>query len=75
MTAFAGFKDFYEVLGTDISVLGYPRSEGYGIYLNTRAIYLSSQSGKKEGAIAFLKYLISEEAQTKNVLHEYFKVM
>lgn len=75
MTAFAGFNDFYEVLGTDISVLGYPRSEGYGIYLNTRAIYLSSQSGKKEGAIAFLKYLISEEAQTRYVLHDYSKEM
>lgn len=75
MTSFAGFNNFYEVLGTDISVLGYPRSEGYGIYLDTRAIYLSSQSGKKEGAIAFLKYLISEEAQTRYALHDYSKEM
>ena len=75
MTSFAGFKDFYEVLGTNICMLGYPRSEGYGIYLNTRTIYLSSQSERKEGAMTFLKYLLSEEAQTRYALHDYSKEM
>lgn len=71
MGSFASFQDIYNALGTtDIRVLGYPREEGYGIYLSTNVFYVNSQSGQKEGAVAFLKYLISEEAQTSYVLYD-----
>lgn len=71
MGSFASFQDIYNALGTtDIRVLGYPREEGYGIYLSANAFYVNSQSGQKEGAVAFLKYLISEEAQTSYVLYD-----
>lgn len=64
----------YQSLGTaDIALLGYPRKEGYGIYLNTRSIYVNSQSQKKEGAAEFLRYLLSEQAQTAYVNHDIVK--
>lgn len=76
MGSFSSFRDLYNALGTtNIRVLGYPREEGYGIYLTTNAFYVNSQSGQKEGAVTFLKYLISEEAQTRYVMYDTFKDM
>lgn len=71
----AGLNDYYDVLGTDMRVLGYPRKEGNGIYLDTNAIYVNSQSDNKEAAITFLKYLISEETQIRYIENDYWKEM
>lgn len=47
--------------------LGYPRTDGNGIYLFTYYLYLNSSSPSAEGAKEFLRWLISEEAQTRYV--------
>lgn len=62
-----GFRDIYADLGRDIKMQGYPRKDGYGIYLVPRVLYINSQSDGKEGAMAFLQYLLSEDAQTKYI--------
>ena len=47
--------------------LGYPRSEGNGIYVDPRLFCLNAQSDKREGAEVFLRYLLSEETQRRLV--------
>lgn len=49
--------------------IGYPRTEGNGIYVNCRELYVNVNSDCKEGAKEFLRYLISKEAQSKYVLY------
>lgn len=49
--------------------IGYPRTEGNGIYVTCRELYVNVNSTCKEGAKEFLQYLISEEAQSKYVLY------
>ena len=66
-------KDLYDELEGDVQVLGYPGKEGMGCYVNARVLYVSSQSESKEGAMEFLKYLISEQAQTNYATHDFFK--
>lgn len=51
------------------SMIGYPRTEGNGIYVSCRELYVNVHSGCKEGAKEFLRYLISEEAQSKYILY------
>ncbi len=51
------------------ALIGYPRTEGNGIYVGCRELYVNVNSGCKEGAKEFLRYLISEEAQSKYVLY------
>lgn len=49
--------------------IGYPRTEGNGIYVTCRELYVNVNSTCKEGAKEFLQYLISGEAQSKYVLY------
>lgn len=49
--------------------IGYPRTAGNGIYVNCRELYVNVNSDCKEGAKEFLRYLISEEVQSKYVLY------
>lgn len=51
------------------ALLGYPRTEGNGIYVTCRELYVNVNSTCKEGTKEFLQYLISEEAQSKYVLY------
>ncbi|MDE6674785.1 MAG: hypothetical protein K2K19_08240, partial [Acetatifactor sp.] len=70
----SGLTYIYECLGTmDVTVLGYPREEGYGIYMDTRSVCINSQSEGKKGAMEFLRYLISDQAQTVYVNHDIMK--
>ena len=45
------------------SVIGYPRSQGNGIYVDASCFYLSANSDKREAAEAFFQFLLSEESQ------------
>lgn len=47
--------------------LGYPRSEGNGIYVRPRLFLLNVRSDNREGAEIFLRYLLSEETQMRLV--------
>lgn len=51
------------------ALIGYPRTEGNGIYVSCRELYVNINSGCKEGAKEFLRYLISGEVQSKYVLY------
>lgn len=63
-------KEVYRANETGVAFLGYPREEGNGIYVNTRALYLNANSECKEGAVAFFKFLLSEEEQLKYVTYD-----
>ena len=58
----SAFKDYSDELGEYV-ITGYPRNDGYGIYMTTNRLYLSSQSKNEEGAVRFLRYIVSEHAQ------------
>ncbi|MCM1569836.1 MAG: ABC transporter substrate-binding protein [Roseburia sp.] len=73
MKNFQQIAQVYDTFGEEPVFLGYPRKEGNGIYVLPHLIYVNSQSEKKEGAIAFLKYLISEQSQIKYVEYDYDK--
>lgn len=47
------------------SNIGYPRSEGNGIYVSSNMLYLNSNSAVREGAIEFLKFISSKETQMR----------
>ena len=47
------------------SNIGYPRSEGNGIYVDANMIYLNSNSTVSEWAIEFLKFIASKEIQMR----------
>lgn len=49
--------------GGNAVFIGYPRSSGNGIYMATDRLYLNRNAANKEGAMDFLHYLLSEEAQ------------
>ncbi|WP_310604011.1 ABC transporter substrate-binding protein [Anaerosporobacter sp.] len=57
------------------TVIGYPRAEGNGIYVSSRELYISANSSCKEGAKEFLKYLLSEEVQSKYIEYDQIKEM
>ena len=63
------FGRLTECLG-DYVILGYPRNDGKGIYIWTNKIYVNDRSEAAEGAVRFLKYLISERAQALYVSHD-----
>ena len=73
MYALTEMKNLYDKLAGDVQVLGYPQTQGQGIYVNARVFYVNSQSAQKEGAVEFLKYLLSEQAQTKYATHDFLK--
>lgn len=66
-------KNLYDELEGDVQVLGYPHTQEMGIYANARVLYVNSRSAQKEGAVEFLKYLLSEQAQTKYATHDFLK--
>lgn len=45
--------------------IGYPRSEGNGIYIQTAMFYMNANSDKREGVEEFLRYLLSDEVQRR----------
>ncbi len=47
----------------EVNYIGYPRRTGNGIYMETRKFYLNRNAESREGAMDFLKYLLSEEGQ------------
>lgn len=51
----------------DVSLIGFPRAEGNGIYVNCKNIYVNTNSNCKEGIKLFLRYLMSEEGQIKYI--------
>ena len=63
-------KEVYRSNETGVAFLGYPREEGNGIYVNTRALYLNANSECKDGAMTFFKFLLSEEEQLKYVSYD-----
>lgn len=68
--------EFKELYGLDAcfegkwASLGFPRTEGNGIYARSRYLYINSFSACKEGAVAFIKFLLSEEEQSKYMIYE-----
>lgn len=46
-----------------VSVIGYPRAEGNGIYVDPHMFYLSAASDKRDGAEEFFRFLLTEESQ------------
>ncbi len=73
MYALTEMKNLYEKLEGEVQVLGYPQTQRQGIYVNARVFYVNSQSAQKEGVVEFLKYLLSENAQTKYATHDFLK--
>ncbi|MBR3824459.1 MAG: extracellular solute-binding protein [Lachnospiraceae bacterium] len=73
MYALMEMKNLYDKLEGDVKVLGYPHTQEMGIYVNARVFYVNSQSAQKKGAVEFLKYLLSEQAQTKYATHDFLK--
>lgn len=73
MYALTEMKNLYDKLEGDVKVLGYPHTQEMGIYVNARVFYVNSQSAQKKGAVEFLKYLLSEQAQTKYASHDFLK--
>ncbi len=57
------------------AIIGYPRSEGNGIYVNCRELYVNSSSDCKEGAKEFLRYLLSENEQEKYIEFDIMELM
>lgn len=49
----------------EAACIGYPRESGSGIYMEAQRLYLNRNAGNREGAIDFLRYLISEEGQRR----------
>lgn len=49
----------------EAACIGYPRESGSGIYMEAQRFYLNRNAGNREGAIDFLRYLISEEGQQR----------
>lgn len=45
------------------SCIGFPRSDGNGIYVTPSMIYMNANSDKKEGVTEFLRYMLSDEIQ------------
>ena len=45
--------------------IGFPRSEGNGIYVTPNMLYVNAGSEVKDGAYEFLRFLVSEEGQRR----------
>ncbi|MDE5746416.1 MAG: extracellular solute-binding protein, partial [Acetatifactor sp.] len=55
----------------EAACIGYPRETGNGIYMETMRLYLNRNAGNREGAIDFLRYLVSEEGQRQYMEYGY----
>ena len=67
MQNFQYLTELQDIFQGEPAHLGYPRSEGNGIYVVPRMFYMNAQSGNKEGVEAFFQYLLSEENQQGDV--------
>lgn len=52
------------------AVLGYPRTSGNGIYAEGRYLYVNSASGCREGVEEYLRFLLSEQEQSRYMINE-----
>lgn len=57
------WADIQALYGEDILVAGFPRNDGQGVKHESRAWSINSNSSHKEGAWAFLQFLLSREYQ------------
>lgn len=73
MSAMDRMNYLYTCFQEEPALIGYPRVEGNGIYVGCRELYVNVNSGCKEGAKEFLRYLISEEAQCKYVQYNVYE--
>lgn len=69
-TSLSRIKEVYAYFDGDAVCLGYPREEGYGIYISTRSLYLNAGSACPDGAKEFLAFIISEEEQIKYATYD-----
>lgn len=49
------------------AILGYPRSDQKGVYIQSRYLYVNSNSTNLEGVKGFLRFLLSAEEQKKYI--------
>lgn len=47
----------------EATCIGYPRETGSGIYMEAARLYLNKNAENREGALDFLRYLLSQEGQ------------
>ncbi len=55
----------YEEITDEPVILGYPRQDGNGYYVDGREFYVNANSKCKEGAKAFLSFIITKEEQKR----------
>lgn len=69
--------DYLVTYGEDIALVGYPRQDGQGILHNSGGWSINAASENKEGAWAFLQFLLEEEHQMKLAAEDsgYFPVL
>lgn len=58
-----GYNQYLNQLGADCVYIGYPVESGNGTFIEGRGFAINSSSQCKDGAKAFLEYLISPEIQ------------
>lgn len=51
----------------EAAILGYPRSDQRGVYIQSRYLYVNSNSASLEGVKEFLRFLLSTEEQEKYI--------
>lgn len=59
------FKTFEMQFDGKVAYIGYPRESGCGIYMEAKSLYLNHSAENREGALDFLRYIITEEGQRK----------
>lgn len=70
---FGGLENYYylteleDIFQGEPSHLGFPRSEGNGIYVVPTMFFVNAQTEKKEGIAALFQFLLSEENQLRDV--------
>lgn len=63
-------KSIDETFEGKAAVLGYPRTSGNGIYAEVRYLYVSSTTACREGVEEYLRFLISEQEQSRYMMNE-----
>lgn len=66
-----GFNYREACFGGNPANIGFPRAQGNGIYVYPRMLCLNENSGVKDGAEEFLRFLVSGESQTLYAEFEY----
>lgn len=71
-----GSMNFFDtIFENDCVYIGYPHADGKGnrIYIDGEQFFLNGASEQKDGAVAFVKYFLSEEVQNRFVEEQYEK--